>query len=152
MRRLKATLAGIGVLLADDNPELLAVIETVIADAGGTVRSASTGRLALTVLETFTPDVVVLDICMPGMDGYGLVSVIRQMPAFRTIPAIAISGLARRSDTACALQCGFNVHLSKPFDCNALVELIGSLAGSAALPSVSTPGTGVSIVGPRFTG
>lgn len=74
---MAAALDGITVLVADDDPDNLEIVRFLVGQEGGTVRGAKNAREALELLLTFTPDVLVLDISMPDIDGYELLATIR---------------------------------------------------------------------------
>jgi CheY-like chemotaxis protein len=81
-----AALSGIAILIADDNVDTLDVLRDLTAFEGATVRTAINAREALAVLRTWTPDVLLLDLSMPDMDGCELLTAIRRQPALRGIP------------------------------------------------------------------
>jgi two-component system, chemotaxis family, CheB/CheR fusion protein len=120
-------LSGTAVLVADDDVESLDAIEDVIAEQGATVRSAKNAREALEVLRTWRPDILVLDIAMPEMDGYDLLATIRREPSLRAIPAIAVTGHGYARDKRRAEDVGFAKHITKPVDIDTLVDIIAEL-------------------------
>ena len=91
---------GIAVLGADNDPDNLEILEYVITAQGATVRRAQDAREALELPRGWKPDVLLLDIEMPKMDGYELLSLIRLDPALRNVPAVAVTGLAHPTDKA----------------------------------------------------
>ena len=76
-------LNGTSVLIVDNDVDSLDIVELIIAEQGGTVRSATSGREVLEVLRTWRPDIILLDISMPEMDGYDLLAAIRREPALQ---------------------------------------------------------------------
>jgi CheY-like chemotaxis protein len=121
-------LNGTAILMADDDAELLAVLEGLIADEGATVRSATSAREALEVLRTWTPDVILLDISMPDMDGCELLMLIHRQADLRAVPAVAVTGYDDARDRRRCTQAGFAGHITKPFYAETLVKLIATLA------------------------
>jgi CheY-like chemotaxis protein len=121
-------LSGRSVLVADDdedNAELLAVI---VQGAGAQARMAGSASAVLALIaDGWRPDAFLLDIGLPDMDGYELLEEIRKDPALSVIPAVAISGYATERDKARAAECGFAVHVSKPYDGEAVVHLVAKL-------------------------
>ncbi|HUQ86975.1 MAG TPA: ATP-binding protein, partial [Vicinamibacterales bacterium] len=109
------SLDGLTLLAVDDDPDSLNVMRTVLAGAGATVITAHSGASALEILQQRTPDVIITDIGMPGMDGFQLIRAIRQMhDALRRTPAVALTAYARSQDRVTALASGFQMHLVKP--------------------------------------
>jgi CheY-like chemotaxis protein len=129
---MSKALAGTSLLIVDDDPDGLTLLEFVVDLAGATVRSASNARDALAVLASFKPDVMLLDISLPEMDGYDLLKAIRRDPAMREVPALAVTAHAYERDKQRAAEAGFSVHVSKPFDAEALVYLVATLSPKIA--------------------
>jgi len=140
-------LAGTLVLVVDDDPDNVDVLEFLISDAGATVRTAPSAKAALQLLRGWTPDVLLLDISMPEMDGVQLLSAIRGQPDLKDVPAIAVSALKYSSDKERAFAAGFSAYMTKPYEPLALVELVEWLAApdrrgkgpTRRSPSVSMP-------------
>jgi CheY-like chemotaxis protein len=124
---MSKALAGTSLLMVDDDPDGLALLEFVVELAGATVRSATNARDALAALASFKPDVMLLDISLPEMDGYDLLKAIRRDPAMRNVPALAVTAHAYERDKQRAAEAGFSLHVSKPFDAEALVYLVATL-------------------------
>lgn len=127
------TLAGLRVLAVDDEPDSLDLLRTVLEGAGAEVTTAVSAPSALALLGTSTPDVLVADIGMPGMDGLQLIREVRTLDApARHVPAAALTAYARSQDRVTSLSSGFQMHLVKPID---PVELIVAVAALAARPT-----------------
>jgi NO-binding membrane sensor protein with MHYT domain/CheY-like chemotaxis protein/nitrogen-specific signal transduction histidine kinase len=124
-----ADLSGLKVLLVDDAPDTLEVLEQILVQAGATVMAAASADVALALLAHALPDVIVSDIGMPATDGFELMRRIRQRPsgAGAAIPAIALTALTRKEDRDRALQAGFTDYLAKPVEAAALVACIAAL-------------------------
>jgi PAS domain S-box-containing protein len=122
-------LRGIHVLAVDDEHDALGLLRDTLEIAGARVSTMSSAQAALERIEELTPDVLVADIGMPGMDGYDLIKRVRSstLPVVRDIPAAALTAFARSDDRAKALQSGFEMHLSKPVDPGELVAAVASL-------------------------
>jgi len=86
------------------------------------------GPDALRVMETYQPDVVLLDIGMPGMDGHEVARRLRQTPRGRSLKLIALTGWGQEQDRLRSQLAGFDDHLIKPADVRALETLLDSLA------------------------
>jgi CheY-like chemotaxis protein len=91
---------------------------------GAEVALAHSGRHALDCVDQFRPDVVLLDIGMPGMDGYEVARRIRANPANRHISLIALTGWGQEEDRRRSVAAGFNHHLVKPADIEQLRQLL----------------------------
>ena len=120
-------LYGLKVLIVEDSEDTLALLKTIVIQAGAQVLTATTATQAISVLNQTIPDVILSDIGMPDTDGFELLLQIRNTPQFRDIPAIAISGYASESDRKHALSVGYRALLAKPVDVDALFEVIQSL-------------------------
>jgi len=126
-------LRGIRVLAVDDEQDALALLRVVLEAAGAEVFTVASGTNALSEIERTKPHVLVLDIGMPEMDGFELISRIRQSsdPAVRDVPAAALTAFARSEDRTRALRSGFEMHLAKPVDPGELVASVATLARRA---------------------
>lgn len=127
-----ASLAGVHVLLVDDAPDTLEVLDQILRHGGATVTTAAGAEAALALLERMgqeggLPDVLVSDIGMPGMDGHGLIRTVRRLHP--DMPAIALSAFTRKEDVDKALQAGFDDYLPKPVEATLLAAHIAQLAG-----------------------
>ncbi len=117
------------ILVVDDYPRVAESLMKMLALAGHEVRIAFDGPGALEEIGTFQPEIVVLDIGLPGMNGYEVASQIRRDAASPQVLLIAITGYGQREDQARASQAGFNHHLTKPVDSATLLELIATAGG-----------------------
>ena len=108
------------VMLVDDNVDGAELMELVLNSWGCVTERLEDGASALAKVAAFRPDAVLLDIGLPDMDGYDLVRRLRDLPATRDARIIAISGHAMPQDRARALEAGFDDHLGKPADLDAL--------------------------------
>src|SRR5437879_3760312 len=123
-------LAGIRVLVVDDDADTRDLITAVLGQSGADVLTAASAQEALDVLARARPDVLVSDLSMPGDDGYALLERVRALGLDRDgrVPAIALTAFARAEDRARALAVGFAVHVPKPVEPAALVEVVARLA------------------------
>jgi len=123
-------LSRIHVLAVDDEPDALTLVSEVLQMAGARVTTATSGANAITVLDSETPDVLVTDLGMPGMDGFALIDRVRRHAddRVRQIPAAALTAYARSEDRMKALRAGFQMHLAKPIDPAELVTTVAALA------------------------
>jgi CheY-like chemotaxis protein len=122
---------GRRVLIADDNHDAAVSLSLLLQAMGHETRIARDGLEAVEVAEGFRPDVVLLDIDMPKLDGYGAAQRIAQHAWARSIRMIAVTGLGQDADRQRARQAGFHQHLLKPVD----PEALGRLLGDASPPA-----------------
>ena len=112
------------ILLVDDNEDAAAMLAEILATAGHEVRIAGDGPTALQSASTFRPDLAVLDIGLPAMDGYELAARLRAQAGAAAPILIALSGYGQESDRARSEAAGFAVHLVKPIDAMELLSAI----------------------------
>jgi signal transduction histidine kinase/CheY-like chemotaxis protein len=112
------------VLIVDDNRDAALSVASFLELGGHTVRTAADGGEALAVAATFHPEVAVLDIGLPVLNGYEVAMQLRQVPATRDTLLIALTGYGQREDKLNAEAAGFNHHFVKPADPSALLNCI----------------------------
>jgi CheY-like chemotaxis protein len=120
---------GTRILIVDDNLDTARGLAKLLARRDYEVRLAHDGPGALKAAREFAPAVVLLDIGLPGMDGYEVAQRLRANPACEKISVIAISGYGQEADRRRSGEAGFDHHLVKPVDLQNVLRL---LAGSAA--------------------
>jgi signal transduction histidine kinase/ActR/RegA family two-component response regulator len=132
-RRAAVRIDGVQVLVADDDLNARELLVAVLEAAGAEVRAAASSEDTLMLLETWSPDVLLSDIEMPGEDGYTLMRKVRTLAGERgRIAAVAVTAHARQEDRAKAFDAGFEWHLAKPIDPAELVSVIVSLVPKSA--------------------
>lgn len=120
------------VLIVDDNVDAAESLSMLLELAGHDVRVAHLGRAALSQAQLFCPDVVLLDIGLPDLSGYEVARQLRQETWARNAKLIAITGWGQDEDRRQAFEAGFDHHLCKPVDAEALTALIGGATTLAA--------------------
>jgi two-component system CheB/CheR fusion protein len=120
-------LTGVRVLVIDDTRDAADSMALLIEALGGTTRVAYDGASGLELLERHPADVVLLDIGMPGMDGYGVCRLIRERCGAR-VGVVAISGWGQEQDKQMAARAGFDAHLTKPADPAGLEKVVHALS------------------------
>jgi len=115
------------VLVVDDNDDAAELLELMLHAEYDTT-TASDGPSALAAAERFTPDVVILDIGLPGMNGYDVARELRRRPSPHRLELIALTGWGSHEDKQKALEAGFDVHLTKPVDRERLYGALARLA------------------------
>jgi signal transduction histidine kinase len=130
---------GHRILLADDNRDALDSLATLLQCDGHEVHTAADGAEALEVAAGCQPDVILLDIGMPKLDGYEVARRIREAPWGQTAVLIALTGWGQDEDRRRSREVGFDSHLVKPLDPDALSTLLSSLPSRsrAANPRVA---------------
>jgi len=118
---------GIHVLVVDDNEDAANALAMVLHAGGIEHRVAHDGASALAVADAFSPEVVLLDIGMPGMDGYEVARRLRGHPAHAHALLVALTGWSYEQDHARSRAAGFDHHLRKPADIHELLELLASV-------------------------
>jgi PAS domain S-box-containing protein len=117
------------VLVVDDNPDAADSLGRLLALLGAQVHTVHDGAAALKALDTFRPSLVLLDIGMPQMDGYEVARHIRKLDPNKEMMLIALTGWGQDEDRNRSFSAGFDHHLVKPTDIEALQELIKSVSG-----------------------
>jgi signal transduction histidine kinase len=112
------------ILVVDDNEDAAMLLASVLEAHGHEVRTAFDGPSALRILSEFHPEVAVLDIGLPVMDGYELAERLLSTPQLSNVRLIAVSGYGQESDRARAHAAGFQAHLAKPVPIDTLVRLV----------------------------
>jgi CheY-like chemotaxis protein len=115
------------VLVVDDDPDSRRLTGTMLERAGANVLLAGSAAEARRALAEAPFDALVADIAMPGEDGLDLVRDVRATPDGRDLPAIALSAYARPQDRERALEAGYDAHLTKPAEPDALAETVASV-------------------------
>jgi CheY-like chemotaxis protein len=116
------------VLVADDNHDAVDCLALILEHWGHHVCSVHDGPSALAAVSTFGPQVVLLDIQMPKLDGYEVAERLRQEPASHDLVLIAVTGHALATDRQRAFEAGFNHYLVKPFPMEDLQQLLSTIA------------------------
>ena len=124
-------LDGVRILVVDDDPDTRDLVTTILTRCGSEVRSSESAADALLAFQEWHPDLLVSDIGMPQVDGYGLIRKLRKLKSKRAkqIPALALTAYATDEDRSLALSAGFQMHLAKPIEPESLVSSIAAALG-----------------------
>lgn len=114
----------VNVFLVDDTPENLGLLSGILRAAGYTVRMADSGRRALAMIESLLPELVMLDITMPEMDGFEVCRELKSKPSTSGIPVIFISALSDPLDKVKAFKTGGVDYVTKPFDADEVLARV----------------------------
>ena len=118
---------GSKILVVDDERDSLEILTLVLQQEGATIISATSAEAALKAFSHKTPDLIISDIGMPGMDGLTLMTQIRQLPQGKNVPAIALTAYAAEIDKQSSFAAGFQKHLAKPISIPELITAITEL-------------------------
>jgi PAS domain S-box-containing protein len=114
------------ILLADDNADAVELLRDLLELEGHQVEVAANGLAAIEAAESFLPDVAFLDIGMPGLNGYEVARRLRATPALAQARLVAVTGWGTQEDRARSEAAGFDAHLTKPVELDALHAIIAS--------------------------
>ena len=115
------------ILIVDDQPELAGMMADMLNDAGYTTRIFDNGREAITEIHADPPDLLLLDVNMPGLDGFEVAALLKADPSTATIPIIMVSAQDGRGSRVTGLESGAEDYLSKPVDSAELIAKIRNL-------------------------
>lgn len=118
--------AGLRVLVVDDNVDSAKTLSQLLQGLGCTTQEVHDGLPVVEVAKSFQPDVILLDIGLPGLDGYHIAPLIRQTPELSKVRLIAITGYGQQQDRARSYGAGFDQHLVKPVDFQSLIEVLAA--------------------------
>jgi CheY-like chemotaxis protein len=124
--RTELTSKGAMVLLVDDEDQLRRVMKDLLERQGYTVVEARDGAQALDEVDRHAPDIVILDLNLPGVDGYSVLSQLRSRPATRQLPVIVLTAKGDEDNEVRVLQLGADDFLTKPFRAKALAARLES--------------------------
>ena len=125
------------VLLVDDNPANLKLVRVLLTTEGYEVRVASDAEEALKVLDAFEPQIILMDVQLPGMDGLELTRRLKADPRRRDIVIIALTAYAMKGDEEKARAAGADGYLSEPIDTRTLPTVIASYLDRRSESSVT---------------
>jgi two-component system cell cycle response regulator DivK len=112
------------ILYVEDNPDNRLLVKRILLAEDYSLLEAIDGKDALDVLQTARPDLILMDINMPDMDGYTLTSKIKSMPGFERVPILALTANVMRGDKEKTLEAGCDGYIQKPLDIDQLTREI----------------------------
>ncbi len=118
------------VLIADDEPNIVASLEFLMEQAGFEVKVAADGGAALALFASFLPDLVLLDVMMPVKNGYEVCQQLKSDPGTRDVKVILLSAKGRDVEVAKGLELGADAYVTKPFSTRELVAKVKELLGA----------------------
>ena len=121
------------ILIVDDTPANLQVLGGILKDEGYRVRPVPNGSVALRAVAQRLPDLILLDIKMPEMDGYEVCRQLKASPQFREVPVVFLSGLSEAEDKAKAYAAGGVGYITKPFQFEEVLSTVRTHLHTARL-------------------
>lgn len=115
------------ILVVDDDPYILMSLEFLMKKSGYQVMIARNGQEALDAVHSFMPDLVLLDIMMPDVDGYAICRYIKSEPRLKGIHVVFVSAKTRDADIEKGIQLGASLYVSKPFSTRELMRQVNEL-------------------------
>jgi CheY-like chemotaxis protein len=112
------------ILLVDDQADAIDALAMLLEMDGHAVRTAYSGTDALAMVESFIPDLALIDVSMPDMSGMQLARILRSNAALANTRLIALTGYAGEADRQAATEAGFDAHMAKPVSADQLAQLI----------------------------
>lgn len=138
-------MGNISILLADDSITIQKVVGIIFAGDGYTLTVVDNGKSAVQKAQEIMPDVLLIDVLMPGMNGYEVCEAIRREPALSQKPILLLTGSFEPFDEAKAAQCGADAHIAKPFESQQIIAKVqelyelGQQRASGIQPAVAEP-------------
>ena len=117
------------ILIADDEPNIVVSLEFLMKQRGYEVRAVRNGEEALSAIDEFAPDLILLDIMMPRISGYDLCQRVRENPAWRGIKIVMLSAKGRHIEVTKGMAVGADAYITKPFSTKELIARVGELLG-----------------------
>lgn len=117
------------ILVVEDNPHNLKLALLVLQKAGHAVLSAANGETGLRIANAEQPDLILMDVQMPGMDGLSVTRLLKQSPATAHIKVVALTALAMKGDAERILAAGCDAYLAKPYHYNDLMAVVDRALG-----------------------
>ena len=117
------------IMVVDDNPDIITIVKTILEGKGFTVFSASSGQELLNLLKNQKPDLLILDIMMPEMDGLEVLTQLKAVTETASIPVILLTAKVQYEDVLGGYKLGADYYITKPFTSTQLINGINLLLG-----------------------
>ena len=128
------------ILVVDDEQNILEIIRFNLERAGFMVVTAQDGNIALELARSGNPDLIVLDVMLPGLDGYSICRLLQRKPETKRIPIIMLSARSEELDKILGLEMGADDYITKPFSPRELVTRVNARLNCIRKPKTSFPG------------
>ena len=122
------------IFIVEDEKDHLELLKLVLEQNRFSVLSTSSGDKAVPLITQMTPDLVILDVMLPGLNGFEICKALRANPATAALPVIILTARSARADVEAGTQAGANLYVKKPFDADALITQIRSLLSATSQP------------------
>src|SRR5512134_3465842 len=120
---------GVSILVVDDDPEIVAMLTTRLGHRGYKITTASDGHRALELAKRELPDIVLLDVMMPGRSGWEVARALKQDPVAEGIKIVMVSAIGEQVNELTSPLYGADAHIDKPFEFERLEEIVTRLLG-----------------------
>lgn len=120
------------ILVVDDTPEIRELLQIHLEAAGYEILTASNGQEALAIVATHAPDLILLDVMMPELNGFQVCEALRRDPALETTPVVMLTAMENQKLNELAFEAGAEVCMTKPFQPDRLVNIINLALDNAA--------------------
>ena len=128
------------ILLVDDEPSIVKMVGKRLEVEGFEVLIATDGQDGLDKARSQSPDLIVLDLMLPKLNGYEVCTMLKQDNRYQKIPIVLFTAKAQEKDEKIGMECGANAYVRKPFRAQELLEKIRSLLPGASTQPTETPG------------
>ena len=122
-------MAKASILVVDDDPEIVAMLSTRLHKRGYKVSTANDGNAALELAKREKPDLVLLDVMMPGKSGWEVARALKQDPVTESVKIVMVTAIGEKTNELTAPIYGADAHVDKPFEFEKLERVIGNLVG-----------------------
>ena len=119
------------ILLVEDNPVNRRLAEFLLRSQGYQVRAATTAQEAFDIIKAERPDLILMDVQLPGMDGLEATKKLKEEPTTRDIPVVAVTSYAMKGDREKALAAGCAGYITKPIDKDTFIREVATVLGSS---------------------
>jgi len=126
------------IMVVDDDPDIVTIVKTILEVKGYVVQSASSGQEVLSLLKELKPDLIILDVMMPQMDGLEVLTRLKGNPDTASIPVILLTAKVQYEDVLGGYKMGADYYITKPFTSTQLMTGINSLLSKDQGPSVES--------------
>jgi DNA-binding response OmpR family regulator len=123
------------ILIVDDDPDMVELLRLALCEAGYSACTATTGTEALVEAERSAPDLVVLDLLLPEMNGFNVCEHLRRNPVTASIPIIMITVLPGQFPRLAGMEAGVSAYVNKPFQTHEIVSCVDGLLGGSGRAS-----------------
>ncbi len=129
-------------LLVDDEPSIVKMVGKRLEVEGFDVVVAMDGQEGLAKAQTEHPDLIILDLMLPKLNGYEVCTTLKHDPRYQKIPIVLFTAKAQDKDEKLGMECGANAYVRKPFRAQELLEKIRSLLPTPSMPEAASPEAG----------